>query len=139
MNVVLDASVALAWIFERTAPKERQLADRLLEPTVGWQFQVPPLWHLEVANGLLVGLRRALLLEAQAATFLHHLYCLPITTDRTDPGVQGRQAFMRGHAAGLTAYDACYLDLALRQGTALATFDRQLAQAARQAGVQLVE
>jgi len=121
VNIVLDASVALAWIFERSAPGERELADRLLEPALGWQFQVPPLWHLEVANGLLVGLRRALLLEAQAANFLHHLYCLPITTDKTEPGVQGRQAFMRG------------------QGAALATFDRQLAQAARQAGVQLVE
>ncbi|KQZ44386.1 hypothetical protein ASD58_19040 [Duganella sp. Root1480D1] len=131
--------MALAWIFERTSPQERLLADRLLEPSRAWQFQVPPLWHLEVANGLLVGLRRALLLEAQAVNFLHHLYCLPITTDRTEPGLQGRQAFMRGQAIGLTAYDACYLDLALRQGAALATFERQLAQAARQAGVQLVE
>ncbi|HEY0585617.1 MAG TPA: type II toxin-antitoxin system VapC family toxin [Pseudoduganella sp.] len=139
MNVVLDASMALSWIFERTAADERKLADRLLEPTLGWQFQVPPLWHLEVANGLLVGLRRALLLEAQAANFLRYLYCLPITTDKTEPGLQGRQAFMRGQGTGLTAYDACYLDLALREGAALATFDRQLAQAARQAGVQLVE
>ena len=46
---------------------------------------------------------------------------------------------MRGQGAGLTADDACYQDLALRQGATLATFDRQLAQAARQAGVQLVE
>ncbi len=139
MNVVLDASMALAWIFERVSLGQRELADRLLEPTLGWQFQVPPLWHLEVANGLLVGIRRTLLSEAGAANFLQHLYCLPITTDRTDPGVLGRQAFMRGHSTGLTAYDACYLDLALRQGAALATFDRQLAAAARQAGLQLVE
>lgn len=134
MKVVLDACMALAWVFERNLPHER-----LLEPSLAMQFQVPPLWHLEVANGLLVGLRRALLPEAQAANFLHHLYCLPITTDKTDPGMQGRQAFMCGQAAGLTAYDACYLDLALRQGAALATFDRQLAEAARRAGVQLVE
>lgn len=139
MNVVLDACVALAWIFERTSPDERLLADRLLESSLGWQFQVPPLWHLEVANGLLVGLRRALLSEAHAVRFLHHLYCLPITTDRTEPAVAGRQAFLRGQATGLSAYDACYLDLALRQGGALATFDRDLAQAARQAGVPLVE
>jgi predicted nucleic acid-binding protein len=131
--------MALAWIFERTSLDERQLADRLLEPSLAWQFQVPPVWHLEVANGLLVGLRRALLVEAEATTFLQHLYCLPITTDKTEPVIQGREAFLRGRSTGLTAYNADYLSLALRQGAALATFDRQLAAVARQAGVQLVE
>ena len=77
--------------------------------------------------------------EAQATTFLQHLYCLPITTDKTEPVIQGREAFLRGRSTGLTAYDADYLNLALRQGAALATFDRQLASVARQAGVQLVE
>lgn len=72
-------------------------------------------------------------------SFLQHLYSLPIATDKTDPGMQGRQAFLRGQGSGLTAYDACYLDLALRQGAMLATFDRHLAAAARQAGAQLLE
>lgn len=34
----------------------------------------------------------------------------------------------------LSAYDATYLDLALRSGAALATFDRKLADAMREAG-----
>jgi predicted nucleic acid-binding protein len=139
VKLVLDASIALAWIFKRTLAEERSLADSLLDPSFAWQFLVPPLWHLEVANGLLVARRRQLVQEAQAVGFLENLYGLPITTDRTDPGLQGRQAFSRGQAAGLTAYDACYLDLALRQGAALATFDRQLAAAARQVGAQLVQ
>ena len=54
--------------------------------------------------------------EAQATTFLQHLYCLPITTDKTEPLIQGREAFLRGRSTGLTAYDADYINLALRQG-----------------------
>jgi predicted nucleic acid-binding protein len=38
---------------------------------------------------------------------------------------------------GLTAYDASYLDLALRTGSVLATRDAELQRAAPQAGVTL--
>jgi predicted nucleic acid-binding protein len=37
----------------------------------------------------------------------------------------------------LTAYDATYLELALRRSAVLATFDRKLAAAARSAGVRV--
>jgi predicted nucleic acid-binding protein len=37
----------------------------------------------------------------------------------------------------LTAYDATYLELAMRRAAVLATFDRQLADAARAAGVRV--
>jgi predicted nucleic acid-binding protein len=39
--------------------------------------------------------------------------------------------------SGLTAYDATYLELAIRRNAPLATFDRQLAEAARAAGVAI--
>ena len=45
-------------------------------------------------------------------------------------------ALARGH--GLTAYDAAYLDMALRTGLPLATLDGRLAAAAKAAGVVLV-
>ena len=38
---------------------------------------------------------------------------------------------------GLTSYDACYLDTALRQRLPLATKDRVLGEAARRVGVPL--
>jgi predicted nucleic acid-binding protein len=41
-------------------------------------------------------------------------------------------ALAREH--GLTAYDATYLDLALRKNAVLATFDGKLAEAMRRAG-----
>jgi predicted nucleic acid-binding protein len=39
---------------------------------------------------------------------------------------------------GLTAYDAAYLELAKRKGLPLATFDKELIEAAAQEGVALV-
>ena len=38
----------------------------------------------------------------------------------------------------LTAYDACYLDLARSMRIPLATLDRQLAEAANEAGIPLL-
>jgi predicted nucleic acid-binding protein len=38
----------------------------------------------------------------------------------------------------LTAYDAAYLELALREGLALATLDAALIQAAKAEGVELI-
>ena len=39
----------------------------------------------------------------------------------------------------LTAYDAAYLELATREGIALATLDAELERAARAEGVALIE
>ncbi len=39
---------------------------------------------------------------------------------------------------GLTAYDAVYLDLALRDRRSFATLDRKLAKAARSVGVEVI-
>ena len=45
----------------------------------------------------------------------------------------------RARQYDLTAYDASYLSLAIAEELPLATFDRKLQEAARQAGVSLVE
>jgi predicted nucleic acid-binding protein len=42
-----------------------------------------------------------------------------------------------GRLHNLTAYDATYLELAMRRSAVLATFDRKLAAAARAAGVRV--
>ncbi len=64
MNVVLDTSAALAWMFERTDPAEIALADQLLDNIAALSARVPSLWHLEVANALLVAERRGVVKES---------------------------------------------------------------------------
>lgn len=127
--------MALAWLFEREDPAEADLAARALSLVAENETLVPMLWHIEVANGLLVGERRGFVTEARTFDYLVRLKRLPIETDDTEPEVRREGIMALARQYGLTAYDATYLDLALRSDAMLATFDRKLAAAAERAGV----
>jgi predicted nucleic acid-binding protein len=134
---VLDASMALAWLFPRQDPAEAVLAERALDELDSEEFVVPGLWYSELANAILRGERMGLVTPSQTAAFLAELDLANIETDSDSP--RQRQsvvlALARGHR--LSAYDATYLELALRKGVPLATFDTQLEEAARAAGVRV--
>ncbi|WP_020202955.1 MULTISPECIES: type II toxin-antitoxin system VapC family toxin [Cupriavidus] len=133
-TLVLDASVALAWLFERTEPAQADCAGRVLAALPSCRVLVPPLWHVETANALLVAERRQVVSEAQVADFVAKLGRLPIETDVAAPAERSEVVMGLAREHALTAYDASYLDLALRSGAALATFDVALADAMRRAG-----
>lgn len=135
--VVIDASMALAWLFERQQPKDIEQANRLLSACGVSPWWVPSIWHLEVANALLVAERRSVLPRAESDCFLARLGCLPILTD-TDPLPARRPRILAlARDQGLSSYDATYLELAQRLGASLASFDRQLNQAASANAVTL--
>ena len=134
MKLVLDASMALAWLFNRSDEKERVCADKVLLSSSHVDAYIPSLWHIEITNALLVGKRRKVVTEAQVIDYIHKLSQLPIITD--DVSIMSRRDVVMGlaHQYDLSTYDASYLDLALRLQAALATFDVQLANAMRRAG-----
>lgn len=134
MSIVLDASMALAWIFERQNPEEAERAVRVMKAMAESETIVPSLWHLEISNALLVGERRKVVTEAQMIDYLAHLDRLPISNSDTSADMRRDQVIALAREHGLTAYDATYLDLALRTGSVLATFDNKLANAMRHAG-----
>jgi len=129
--------MALAWLFEREQPSDRERANRLLAACGEAPWWIPGLWHLEVSNALLVAERRSLLPQADSDRFLARLSSLPFFTD-SDPLADRRFRILslaRSH--GLSSYDATYLELAQRLGAALASLDRQLNRAAVALGVAL--
>ena len=134
MTLVLDASVALGWIFERADPAEARKAREVLIALDERDALVPPLWHVEILNALVVAQRRRVVSVSKALDFVSKLDRLPL---RTDAAVPPRKEHVLSLAREyeLTAYDATYLDLALRTGAALATFDKRLARARNVAGV----
>ncbi|MGH9837384.1 MAG: type II toxin-antitoxin system VapC family toxin [Blastocatellia bacterium] len=134
---MLDASMALAWLFERDNPKDSDRAERALSSLTSAKTLVPPLWHIEIANALLVGERRRVVTEAQVIDYLNRLYSLPIDTDDAAPASRRDMVMAMGREYGLSAYDATYLDLALRTNSMLATFDVKLADAMLRAGGNL--
>ena len=129
---VLDCSVGMAWCFEDEADR---YADGVLDRLVEESALVPPLWPLEIANVLVVVERRRRLRRSDSARFLELVGALPIEVDTATPDPSHLLALAREH--GLSAYDAAYLALAMREGIPLATRDRALGKAARLCGVSL--
>lgn len=137
MNLVLDASMTLAWLFIRADSDEAALALQAIKflPTV--TVSVPPIWFSEVANGLIRGERQGSAQSAQTTFFLNWLSQSNIVVDSSSPWIHQSNALSLARIHLLTVYDACYLELALRLGAQIATFDRKLATAARSAGVHV--
>ncbi len=132
---VIDASAVLAWCFEDEGGPE---ADALIEQVAAEGASVPGLWPLEIANGLVMGERRGRISQAESAAFVAMIEELPIVADQAT-GARALHATMslaREHE--LTAYDAAYLELAMRLGVPLATGDRKLRTAAQRVGVALL-
>lgn len=136
MNFVLDASVTLAWCFE---DEGGEYAERALGALRSSEAVAASIWPLEIANGLAVAERRGRLDAAGAARFMELVLTLPIAVDPASRGSGLRKAHRLARARGLSAYDAAYLELALRHGIPLATLDAQLRDAAAAEGVPLFE
>jgi len=134
VNFVLDASVALSWCFE---DEGGEYALRVLDALRSSEAVVASLWPLEIANGLAVAERRGRLDSAAAARFTELVLALPIAVEPSSRASGLRFAHRMARARSLSAYDAAYLDLALRHGIPLATLDARLREAAEAEGVRL--
>ena len=133
-TLVIDCSLTMAWYFkdEATPYTNAVRAAMSVERAV-----VPALWSLEVANVLLMGERRKRSTQAKAARWLRFLAALPITVD-TDTSLRAFDPVLGlARNTKLTAYDAAYLDLAIRLGLPLATLDGDLEKAAMENGVSI--
>ena len=135
MSLVVDCSVAVAWCIDDEASPE---TDAVLDRVRDEGALVPALWHLELANVLLQAERRGRLSVRDVAARLALLDAMPIVTDGSLPGRVRGDVLALARAERLTAYDAAYLELAIRTGADLATKDAALAKAARRAGVTVV-
>jgi predicted nucleic acid-binding protein len=135
-GVTIDASVALAWCYP---DEQSQYSLEVLESLETSPALVPSLWPLEIANALLVGERRLRLARTDVTRFLELLNALPIEIDDQTAGRALTHTLPLARTHSLSAYDAAYLELSMREGLALATLDQRLRKAARAVGVPLFE
>lgn len=136
MPFVVDASLAFAWPFDdEISEYAERVLDRLREET----SLVPCIWSLEVANALLVAERRGRLSSAGVARAVELFQELPLYVYEVGAQVALGAVLALARSHGLTAYDAAYLELAMREGVPLATQDGALRAAAERADVPLVE
>jgi len=135
MSLVLDSSVALAWIY---ADETTNAVLRLFDDIRLGGAWVPGLWRWEIANVLQLNVRRGRHGGDFRDAALASLALLPVKVDaETDRQAWGSALLLAEHH-GLTVYDAAYLEIASRRKIALATLDRALRAAAGSEGVQLL-
>ncbi len=135
---VLDASYAISWAREEECTPEAlkhlvALGQREAEALV------PAVWCDEIANVLLTMERSKKLPAILVAKWSQAFCTLPITVFPAyiDQSLTEIRPLAQAH--GLSAYDASYLHLALREQVPLATLDRQLIKAAPKVGVRILD
>ena len=131
-GVVVDASVALAWCFPDEAS---DYADAVLVALEGRTILVPTIWGLEIANAVLAGERGKRLRQPEIRRFTTLLEGLSLVQDVQPVCDHVSNVLPLAREYGLSAYDAAYLELAIRHGAPIATLDGKLRKAAQKAGI----
>lgn len=103
----------------------------------GASILVPAVWALEIANAILVGERSKRLRQPEIRTFSALLQNLSLVQDGQSIAENLTNVLPLAREFNLSAYDAAYLELALRHNAPLATFDRRLRTAATKSGARL--
>jgi predicted nucleic acid-binding protein len=133
---VADCSVGIGWIHPNQAT---ELTRRLLEDAKGGAaVHVPAIWHLEIANALLVAVRRRLMTESHRQAGLALLGQLKLVIDHETSNVAFTTISDLAIKNSLSAYDAAYLELARRKSLPLGSRDEPLKAAAKKSGVKLL-
>jgi len=133
MRFVLDASVATCWFFEDEHDSRADAAAALLLES--GSAITPLIFWFELRNVVMMGVRRGRASEASMFEWLARTMHAPISLD-TLPSDDAIFSLAKRHR--LTFYDAAYLELAQREGIALATLDQALARAASAEAVPLI-
>jgi predicted nucleic acid-binding protein len=121
VSIVIDASVALKWIFDEpgTEAALALLTEQLISPA---------LWLAEAANALWRHVRLGEITAEQGFARLSALTNAPIATLPIEPHVP--RALAIATQIGHPVYDCVYLALALHHNTHVVTDDRRFAAAA---------
>ncbi len=131
-GLVVDASVSAAWFLPDEANPRTEL---ILQATATQDVWVPALWLLEISNLLLRAQRRKRITADKRAELAGLASALRLRVDREPVAITTIDEAAARY--GLSAYDAAYLELALRRGLPLATQDDALSAAMVRAGVQV--
>lgn len=139
MRFVLDNSVSMRWLLQDGNAERIAYADKVLELLMqeAGEAVVPGIWGQEVANVLVKAQARGMVSEARVTAFVGLLQEMAISADaRTAERVLG-DTLQLARRFKLSSYDASYLELAMREGLALATLDGDLRAAMLQTGTVL--
>ncbi len=121
MSIVIDASVALKWVFDEPGTE----AALVLRES---QLIAPTLWLAEAANALWRHVRLGEITAEEALAWMTELGNAPVASLAIEPHVA--RALKLATEIDHPVYDCVYLALALHYDTHVVTDDRRFAAAA---------
>ena len=126
---VADASIGVAWVHPAQAtPQTEALLQAVYDGAV---VEAPALWPLEIANALLMLVRRKKLSADERQRSLIALQGLSVELDYEMSSLAFAKLSTLAVEHRLTVYDAAYLELALRKKLPLGCKDGPLREAAK--------
>lgn len=129
----------MRWLFSDGSSDDLSYASyvlRLLEDGSN-DALAPAIWPLEVANVIARAEAKNLIGEAQSTEFTSTLKDMAIEIDPATAAHALDDTLQLARRFNLSAYDAAYLELALRQGIPMATLDANLHDALSRTGVAI--
>lgn len=147
MKVDHNADInSLSWVVDSSFTMPLFLADEQANEIDGFfnvalqrniQIFVPAMWWFEVSNVLHLSVKRQRLTSQQAIHAIE--ICQGFNFFQIEPIIFNQVLFDLAQTYHLSAYDASYLDLALRYQAGLASLDKQLNAVAQQLGIETWE
>lgn len=134
-SFILDCSMTMSWCFsDEATPESMKVQDQLVSESA----IVPAHWFLEVSNVLAMAEKRKRITMADADQFLGQIATLDIQVDSYVASKHCFELISLCRTYGLTAYDAAYLDLAIRLQIPIASHDSALRKAVASLGMQVL-
>jgi predicted nucleic acid-binding protein len=133
-GLVVDASVSAAWLLPDEATP---YTESVLQATAERDVWVPALWLLEMGNLLISAQRRKRIDAIKRRELVMAASALRLRVDREPVSMADMDGLAASH--GLSAYDAAYLELALRRSLPMATLDAALHKAMKASSVARAE
>lgn len=137
MDWVIDCSCAAALFLpdESSSKIKSFISDLSEEPTL-W---IPTLWWYEMTNVLTVAERKKRINHSEVLKIISLFDQFNLNTDNSNGAKFSNRIYELSRLYKLTAYDATYLELSIRKGAGLASFDNQLLNSAKEAGVKIFD
>lgn len=129
---VVDNSVVVAWLY---AGQANAYTERVLESSGTSNLHTSFIWPAEFANAATVMVKRGILTDELGTAMIQMADAVGLSVDRTP--VDLRALYQLSRRYGLSAYDASYLELAIRLNIPLATRDTALMRASQALGLFL--
>lgn len=134
--LVIDTSFTLAWIYADEKPNAAAM--QVLEEIESYELYVPPIWMFEVSNSLLSSERQKRSTRLQTEHWIELLEDLAVKVDFEMTLAPFGEIISYARTTKLTTYDSTFLYLAVRNNASIATLDKNLIKAAKEAGVEVI-